>query len=648
MNGIKKVFRNLKNILPVLLATLFCGAAYAQSFEEIYNRDTNFYSASDYSRISSRKEKQGKSWTVLFYDVGLDSRGGHGDYQLFKDISTNVTSAKLHFLVQTRNSRGNFVRYKLNRGAVTSVFEKKAFSDIRESISSFVQWGKKVYPADRILLAVRGLESTSLSSVCRDGATGQDLMVEDLRQALLDSDVDLDMVIFDTGFTSTLETGYLISPVARYMLGSQDSMDLKSIDYAGMAKLLSMSNSATPSELGKYLIDACSDGEGENGDSHFSLALVDLNRIGAVYGAFVKAADELDLSSGSIARLGGARRIARAVQSFGLYSEKGGRNLLDLADCTILLSGYLPDSSTELLDAIYSAVEYEGHGDMMMSASGLSFFYPLETTAEELDSYAEYFGCGPYLAYLDAVHDFWKAPEWVGSPFGKKSGDKISCLRSFIPERSRMYPVSYTEKNGDNGSSVVELNSGAESVLDVRMNVFYMEEKSGAIVRIGGGSAIGTDNMDNFYGSFTGEVLTMGSYPIFSRLLMSNELYEIYVSPVKHNGIDSGMIICHNLLEDTYRIEGVFGPSKGRNGDALESGDEIQFLFPAQFGTDVKETMMVMGSVLYSPEVVVQKDFLPDGYYMTCFTIYDVFGNHYETVGHQLEIVLGKVIDLRK
>ena len=90
----------LKLIDIFFLAFLFVGVCCAQtldeaSFEELYDDSTDFYGDEIYSKIHSRSDVKGNTWTVLFFDAGLDLSGGHSDYAMFRAVASKVTSTRL-------------------------------------------------------------------------------------------------------------------------------------------------------------------------------------------------------------------------------------------------------------------------------------------------------------------------------------------------------------------------------------------------------------------------------------------------------------------------------------------------------------------------------------------------------------------------
>ena len=647
-------FRYILSIIVLSVASAFVSA---QDFDEIYDDSTDFYSPEDYSRISSRTESEGRTWSVLVFDVGLDADGGKSDYAMFKDVSSRVTSTRVRFLVQTRNAKGNVVRYRLNRGAATAIFERSSLGGIQESLSSFVQWAKKSYGSDRMLLVIRGACASVAKAVCYDGFSGEALTVSGLRKVLSDSGIDFDMVIFDTGLSSNLETGYAIAPYARYMLGSQDILPPDAIDYGSMAEFLSSNSSASAMDLGMSMVDRYVENlSGGEELSRHSMALVDLAKVGEVFSSFTRAADGMDLAATSIEAFSAMSRAFSRAWEFGRHSDSAHTNMIDLADFSILASDYIGDSSTSLLDAVYDSIVYESHGDELPGASGLSFWYPKpviknpkSVVKEELDSYSEIFGCGPYLAYLDAALDSWSAPTWVRSLKQTESG-RVPCLRRFFAEKSAMHPVSFSENASGEGDFSIKIVSGEEAVSSVDFRALYMEEKTGAVIRMESLGDVDFDYSENRYGStFTGEMLSFDGHPVWAECVESDDSHELYYTLVVYNGFYAGLLIHHDIVDDSFKIEGVYPKCSldaiGRKKSDLEDGDLIEFVFPAQFGVDLVESMTPYGSTVYTSSSVVEKSALPDGFYVCFFTVTDIFGNKYESIGKSVLVEGGRIVE---
>ena len=650
----------LRAVLPshvfVRIRAFFCIAlllsagafVYAQTFDELYDDSSDFYSSADYAKINGRASESGKTWLVMLYDLGLDSTGGHSDYAMFKSVSKSVTSPNVKFVVQARNVRGDVVRYRLYKGAVTSAGFKKSEGGISESLSSFIQWSKKSYGGDRILLIIRGLPAPFTSGVCFDAFSGAYLDLNGLKSAVVDSGVDLDLIVFDTGLSSSLETAYMLSPAARYMVGSQENLPPDAFDYETLAKSLSKKPSSSAFETGMLLADSYIERLSEDDFSRSCISMIDLSQVGSVFSAFTKAADSMDSAATSIDDFKNLSSAFSSSLGFGHHSSSGASGMIDLADFALLASDVIDDSSTELLDAVYSAVAYEIHGEGLSQASGLSFYYPKNLSAKELDSYSEICTCGPYLAYLDACFDSWKAPSWVYSSKGKKSG-RVPCLRPFAPEKSALYPVSMSEKNNGSGNFSVNVTSGSHAVSSVDFSALYMEENSGAVIRMETASCPDDGDSESAYGAcFDGKGLTFDGHPIWIEKAGSADGYEFYYSPVKLNGENSVLLIQHDFSGDSFKISGIyaeyFSKVTGRAKKELNEGDVLEFLFPSQFGVDVREVMAVYGSAVYDSSSVVEKAALPDGFYMCFFTVRDIFGNKYESMGKSFTLEGGQIV----
>ncbi len=656
----RKIFKLIDIFFLVFLFAGFCCAQTLDeaSFEELYDDSTDFYGDELYSKIHSRSSVDGKSWTVLFFDAGLDLSGGHSDYAMFREIASKVTSARLRFLVQTRNSKGNFVRYRLNRGTVASLMEKKSLGTMSESLSSFIQWAKKSYAGDRTALVIRGLPSSVSNAVCHDGFSLDPLTVKDLARSLSDAGLDLDLVVFDTGLSSNIETGYAIAPYARYMLGSQEILPPDAFDYSSMAEFLSSDISASAMDLGMDMLDRYVEklSGGENLSRH-SMALVDLAKMGAVFSSFTRAADSMDLAATSIETFSAMSRAFSLAWEFGRHSDSAHTNMLDLADFAILASDGIGDSSTSLLDALYDSIVYESHGENLSGASGLSFWYPKSiiknqksVLKKEMDSYSEIFGCGPYLAYLDAALDSWAAPSWVHSLRQSESG-KVPCLRHFFAEKSSMHPVSFSEGASDDGDFSIKIVSGSEALSSVDFRALYMEEKTGAVIRMESLGKVDFDDSESMYGStFSGEMLSLDGHPVWAECLESNENRRFYYTLVVCNGCYAGLLISQNTVDGSFKIEGLYpryslDGTIGREKRNLEDGDLVEFVFPAQFGVDLDEVMAPYGSTVYTSSSVVEKSALPDGFYVCFFTVADIFGNRYESIGKSILVEGGQIVD---
>lgn len=633
--GINHYIKKMSSfVLLLILGTVF---VFSQTFEELYKTQTNFYSTTDYEKIMSRVDNDGKVWNILFFDLGVDSQGSAADYNMFKQISKSVTSQKVHFLVQTRNAKGNVARYKLYKGAISSLLDRKSLGTMEQSLTGFIQWAQKTYPAEKNVLIVRGLSSSHPSNICYDGFSGEALTLNDFKTALSNANVDLELLILDCAQSANLETAYAISTNARYLLSSQENLLPNPFDYEGLAKLLSADQSLSTFELGQSLIDSYADTFGADYtnllNQKYELSLCDLNNVGDLFRTFTKAWDTLVQCTQNIDSL---KKLVQTLESI----EKN-----DLMDFAISCSDFLGDIGDEILSSIYSTVLYERHGYIFDNVCGLSFYYPKKTNKKQMDLYGDCFGCGPYLAFLESVMDFWRAPTWVKNSFGKKESGKVPCARSFVAEKSRMYPVSFVEKKLGRGKSVLTLDSGKESLLNLCFNALYMEEKSGAVIRINDCGTWKLGKNETYTAEFDGRTLCFDDKPLFLSGVESFDGFEIISSPVKIDGVDADLLI---YSSGGYEILGAYkkSPMEGtvaRYENLLKEGCSIDFMFPAQFGVDLNEKMFPFASTVYEGTEMIQKNFLPDGLYMGYFTLEDVFGNVSESMGINQKITNAQV-----
>ena len=109
-------------------------------------------------------------------------------------------------------------------------------------------------------------------------------------------------------------------------------------------------------------------------------------------------------------------------------------------------------------------------------------------------------------------------------------------------------------------------------------------------------------------------------------------------------------MISQNTVDGSFKIEGLYpryslDGTIGREKRNLEDGDLVEFVFPAQFGVDLDEVMAPYGSTVYTSSSVVEKSALPDGFYVCFFTVADIFGNRYESIGKSILVEGGRIVD---
>lgn len=643
----------------------------------VFNSSDYAYSDDDYTQGSNEDESSSgttdftndetassdsTTWTVMLYMCGadLESDGGEASSDMV-DIAKQATNDKVHFIAQTGGSKAwqkgissdELQRYELTNGEFSLVdHQKLASMGSPKTLASFIQWGKKKYPADRYMILFWDHGSGAAYGVCFDELFDNDsLSIIDLAQGLKSGGVKFDVIGFDTCLTATIETEYAISPYGKYCCASEETEPGEGWNYTAWTSYLAQNNGTGIEQFGKVLVDSymklCTD-QGTNDSA--TLSFVNLKKIGNVYNAFVKMSSEMSDVSSNVTSFRQITKEATRTQYFGTRTENEGyTNMIDLGDLARNTNEVLSNSASEVLSAIENAVVYERHGDDRGKAMGISVFYPVNSDASELDHVAAGTTNGPYLAFLDAMCDYWQAPSWVYEASAKKSKNDIRVSRSFNPVRSKNYSVNFTENIDSDGIYTVQITSGLDIVDSINFDLVYVSSDGNKSVYLGADNNIDSD-WDNgiFKDNFNGTWLTIGGEYVNENLIEEGDDYNLYSVPVKLNGNETNLRIRYDFNTEKYKLIGAYdgidnSGAVSRKLTKLKDGDKLVFLFDAYDIEHDKQTQREMGSITYSSNTQISDEALKDGDYLYTYYIYDVFGNEHETKGVDMEVKNGEI-----
>ena len=129
---------------------------------------------------------------------------------------------------------------------------------------------------------------------------------------------------------------------------------------------------------------------------------------------------------------------------------------------------------SDVLSALSDAVVYSVRGPGRSGARGLSFCYPTNFSAEELDIYARNFPMPTYLAYLDAIND-WSAPDWVYE-YVEPVPD-IDTIEDFR--------IAAVKRISEGGIPGLDMEGTASNIDDVYYRLYRLDEETGNVLRLG-------------------------------------------------------------------------------------------------------------------------------------------------------------------
>ncbi len=595
-------------------------------------------------------------WTVLVYLCGtdLETGGGFASINLEEIIEANA-SDKVNVVIQTGGTNEwqldinpNVIEryaledndlYLVDEVPLASMGEASTFGD-------FLSWGVENFPADKYMLVLWNHGGGSVRGVAFDEKFGFDsLSLNELAEGLSMAEVEFEIIGFDACLMASLETAAAIAPYGRYMVASQELEPGSGWDYTKFLNYMVKSPTANGEAVGKAICDSyyqkCAL---EDNESFATLSVVDLKKIPALVQAFDKMGSQMTDYASDISFV---KPFTRAVQRSENYggnnSTEGYTNMVDLGDIVLNAEDVLPETASDVLDALFDAVLYKTDPENRSKANGLSLYYPLSKDKEELTQYAYVAVSDSYLRYFEGVFD-WTIPKDVSISTPAVEG--IS---------KEDYQVEFETYITDDGYFTLDITEGFEAVDSVLFNIYYYDEEYDEFLYLGMDNDITGDwETGLFYDNFRGVWPTINDSYCSLILVAEEDDYNIYTVPVKLNGEVTNLRCTYVFNEDEdeegyFKVLGAWDgidPETGMSAKEirkLRKGDEISFLFEAFDSSTEEEYTYEMDEFVYDGTILMKESELFDGQYYYMYEITDIFGNKYYSDYVIMECEDGKI-----
>ena len=351
-----------------------------------------------------------------------------------------------------------------------------------ETLTDFVRWGAENYPAKKYALVLWDHGGGSKTGIFIDELFDGDVMyLDELGDALRNSGVHLEAVLFDACLMASLETAHAICDSANWMIASEEVVAGKGSAVDDWLQQLLISPDFDGEWLGRWVCDMSQIKYADEGDEEAQLLLtwsvIDLKEIPNL----VEMIDRGYESMGMV-----LTRYPMLMTQFAKYlmdteqfgTTEGDTGMWDLSDLL-----YAPEIAMVIrtdvfrstLEALKKTVVYSVRGPGRSAAKGISFCYAVNFDMEELDSYARNCSMPHYLAFLDAITP-WTAPDWVYD----------NCDR--LPEMSEIddYKVKVEKVMWDEKTPALSFsgNYGVGAGM-VRYRLFKRDEETGQLIALG-------------------------------------------------------------------------------------------------------------------------------------------------------------------
>lgn len=284
------------------------------------------------------------------------------------------------------------------QGIVSPVLQDMGKADMGSSasLSEFLQWGMKEYPAKNYAVVIYG-EGGGMTGAGVDEETGHRLTPEGIRQAMLEAKLatgeEIDLVAFDSDHMGGLETAAQLKDSAKIMVASQAAMNLGSIQLDMVMKDLKFElaekGEVSPQKLADWFVFETRANPGPLAAlTNPTLSAIDLSKIDDVknaYGALsetlAKALKDQPGAKDAIRQaIGETQNYAENNETsayYGDYRDVGhfAKKLKEDAR----LGQEVHQAAEALLNATKGAViDQAAHGEFRDNSTGLTAYLPLD------------------------------------------------------------------------------------------------------------------------------------------------------------------------------------------------------------------------------------------------------------------------------
>lgn len=479
-------------------------------------------------------------------------------------------------------------RYMIRDGQLQHLqsLEQASMGD-PSTLESFIRWGAKQYPAQRMGLIFWDHGGGSLSGINFDENFQYDgLTLEELDEALSASTEvkpeKWEFIGFDACLMANYETASIVSNYADNMVASEENEPAGGWNYKVLAE--NLGKDSFYSDLLTGYAEKCRNSNKET----FTLSVLDLSRFRQVrqsFDSFISALDGMDLTT--------IAKSAASSISFGSNSDGNYTNLIDLGRFAEILG------NTELTESIRNFATTQ-NGAYRENASGLSFFYPLH----DMDTVEEYLPLAdePYRAFLERNYSATDK-DWIKFTGVEEKGGMLHITVS--PESvghivKTTYQLLRFEDQGN------------------REMVFGMGEDTDVLF----------DGENGYTVNFKGNWITFGGHYIHMDIGEDTANYTTFTAPLKVNAVESEMRFVYDKNTRTIEMQGYVprGEAAGRLMN-FEVGDRITLLYDDL--SEYKESFREGEVFSYSADTIPEIALLPVGYYQYTANFYDVYDNVY-------------------
>ena len=506
-----------------------------------------------------------------------------------------------------------------------------------DSLSDFITYASSNFEAEKYTLVLWNHGGGIPISFGRDENYTVDILSDaEVGEALKDANVQFESIVMDACNMCTLEVAMAVKDYAKYMVAAESTTMGTGMYYLSWLDFMGANSSASGSEYCEYLVAEYMDSL-EGYDYKASMSYVKLSKVEAVYDAYedylVSVLDDI--------KAGKYVDYVQARNDCGLY------NGTDSVDIITLATVYSTDKSSALINAVVNAVGYTesdylyGHG-----LAAYSPFNYAELYSEARSSMVTLDYGNDILEFFDAyvsLHLAYKGADYVDEYAGTWYDNEIVSYYVDAGTESQEYEISFSVVDGN---KVVELSDDDwEIISDIEVMVMLLLDEE-TIVYVGTDYYYEFDSYDNLllqvpecWVRINGYVAPYTCINSYSDSETGQWMQEGFIT-ARCNGED---IIIY-IYYDNDNPEGVITGYSYYNltGDESEYGgtvfqfdeyDEIELMYLVAYNDGDMEMLNILEDSFYASDLdlTYEQLYWGDQVVICSYTIYDIYGNSYET-----------------
>ena len=416
------MFRKKSKLLPVMIiiTTLLVGTALILGAIVLRNRMDKKDNAKSIARQNNQNgpdnnyvdpddlgdsddigvQGERSKYTVMIYMIGSDleseSRAASDDIEemlsadMGKDINVILQTGGCQNWYNRRMEDGKVQRFSLSNG---ELFELKNLGEVsmvsEKTLVDFIKYSAKQYPAEKYILVMWDHGGSVPISFGYDEMNPEDTLVDvEIGNALADSKIEFESIIFDACNMCTLEVAMSLKDYTEYMVAAESYVSGIGLYYTNWMNELADGRGAD--DINEKIVTDYMECLAAI-QSVGSMSIIDMAKIDAVYKEYCEYANSVyqDIQGGKYAE------YIKKRGACGLYTGTDSVDLITLAN------EYTTAESSSLVNSVVNAVSYT-QSDFLYG-HGLAVYSPY--------SYSEqYIYARPYLEELNydsGILDFY-------------------------------------------------------------------------------------------------------------------------------------------------------------------------------------------------------------------------------------------------